>query len=174
MTITGKEKDYKPIVKVNDNNYIISWNKEMMESKDSSSTSSKKLVGEHIYTWESFEFRHKPTPIEIKNFIYNKINSQVEYSIKNYFKWNGYSVKLSKENQADYKMFYDLAVQSEGKSLPVTLKFYKNDKPELYTFELLDEFRDFYTKMVAHINNCLKYGWERKELFHIEDYYTGE
>jgi len=169
MTITGKEKDYKPIVKVNDRNYIISWNKEMIK-EEKSSLAGKKSASEPSFSWEAFRFSHKPTANEIKEFIHNKINREVSYAIENYFKWNGYSVKLTKENQSNYKMYYDLACQTSGASLPVTVKFYKGKDVEYYTFELLDEFTDFYTKMVAHINSCLERGWKKKDLFHIEDY----
>ena len=167
MTIYGKEKDFKPIVKVNDRKYIISWNKkeEILES-----TGDKKAPVDKVFSWDTIELTYKPTPNKIKELVYNKINQQVEFIITNCFIWNVYKVYLTKENQADYKMYYDLAFQTNGESLPVTVKFEKSGKDEYYTFDLLSEFTDFYTKMVKHINKSLSDCWKIKENFHIEDY----
>lgn len=167
MTIYGKEKDFKPIVKVNDRKYIISWNK---KEEKVESVGAKKAPTDKTFSWDIIELNYKPTPSKIKELVFNKVNKNTEFVIANGFSWNGYKIHLDKENQADYKMYYDLAFQTNGESLPVTLKFKKAGKDEYYTFDLLSEFTDFYTKMVKHINDTLYAGWKEKENFHIEDY----
>ena len=43
-------------------------------------------------------------------------------------------------------MAYDLAVQTNGVSLPVTFKFGDNDNPVYYKFTTLEELTDFINK----------------------------
>ena len=79
-------------------------------------------------------------------------------------------VWLSTENQFNYKAAYDLAVQTKGKSLPITFKFGSSSNPQYYTFNSLEELTDFYTKVINHVNECLKEGWKKKDSINWEDY----
>lgn len=67
---------------------------------------------------------------------------------------------LSQENQYDYKAAYDLAFQTDGKTLPVSFKFGTDESPVYHTFEMFDELADFYTKAVKHIQEMLENGWK--------------
>lgn len=72
-------------------------------------------------------------------------------------------VWLSTENQFNYKAAYDLAVQSQGMSLPITFKFGTTTEPVYYTFENLEMFTDFYSKAMFYINTKLAEGWKLKD-----------
>lgn len=73
------------------------------------------------------------------------------------------SVWLSSENQFNYKAAFDLAVQTEGASLPVVFKFGTTENPVYHTFEQLSELKDFYVGAIAFINNTLNDGWQFKD-----------
>ena len=79
-------------------------------------------------------------------------------------------VWLSLENQFNYKAAYDLAVQTEGKNLPVVFKFGSIDSPTYYKFDTLEELTDFYTKAMKFINEQLTIGWTKKDSINWDDY----
>lgn len=119
------------------------------------------------WTWRQ-RFTSKPTLEEIEQTIKSTINSETDKKILSGFVWEGLPVWLSSENQFNYKMAYDLAVQLNGTNLPVTFKFGTDDKPEYHTFETLSEFSDFYLAMSKHITDTIKAGWDEKEQLHKE------
>ena len=116
------------------------------------------------------EFKGKPTEDTIRNMVADWYNEQTNETILSGFSWNGMSVWLSTENQFNYKAAYDLAVQSDGKTLPVTFKFGTDDVPCYHTFTDIDELADFYTKAMQHIQNTLADGWKSKDNFNLELY----
>ena len=69
------------------------------------------------------ELTHKPTDEEIKDLVRKWYNQQTDAAILSGFSYEGAPVWLSQENQYNYKAAYDLAVQTDGKTLPVTFKF---------------------------------------------------
>ena len=116
------------------------------------------------------EFKGKPTEDTIKNMVADWYNEQTNETILSGFSWNGMSVWLSTENQFNYKAAYNLAIQSGGKTLPVTFKFGTDDVPCYHTFTDIDELADFYTKAMQHIQNTLADGWKSKDNFNLELY----
>lgn len=131
------------------NKWRIRW--DVQEKKDGSAT----------YMEE--EFNHKPTEEEIKQTVIGWINSQTDQAILSGFVWNGMPIWLSSENQFNYKAAYDLAVMSQGKSLPTVFKFGTTDNPVYYAFESLEDISDFYISAMAYINTCLAEGWKLKD-----------
>jgi hypothetical protein len=81
-------------------------------------------------------------------------------------------VWLSTENQFNYKAAYDLAIISQGKSLPVVFKFGTTENPIYYTFDSLEEISDFYLSAMAYINNTLEEGWKAKDSINWDIYKT--
>ena len=158
---TGFEKDFKTIQKQN-NVYIINFDKNVL-GEDAE-------TGEKTVTWKSFVYNPRKNGKSIVDNICDIINEDVTYVIENCFTWNGYSIHLNKENQMNYKAAFDLALSTNGESLPVTFRFYKNRKPELYTFDNVAELKDFYIKANAHINKCLMNGWTKKDSINESDY----
>lgn len=118
------------------------------------------------------EFSKRPTDEEIKNTVIGWYNNRIEADILKGFTYDGALVWLSTENQINYKSAYDLAVQTNGKNLPVMFKFGNEEKPVYKTFETLDELTDFYTKAMAHIQSVLQHGWKDKDSFNLEKYHT--
>lgn len=110
-------------------------------------------------------YDHKPSAEELRNDIEALINKVTDNAIANGFVWNGKSVYLSTENQINFKAAYDLAVQSNGSTLPIKFKLGEeaDNTPVYHTFQTLDEFTDFYTKAFAYISQCLNEGWTEKD-----------
>lgn len=127
-------------------------------------------------TWYEIYFYKKPHPVvtldDIKEAILSDINAQTDEKILTGFVWEEKPVWLSSENQFNFKAAYDLAVQTGGQSLPVKFKIGENGEgePIYHTFEDVAEFTDFYTKVIAFINQCLNEGWERKDSINWNDY----
>lgn len=106
---------------------------------------------------------HTPSIEEIKEIVLNGMNKQIDEKIVQGFEWNGMPVWLSTENQFNYKAAYDLAVQTQGASLPVTFKFGTTEKPVYHEFNDLESFTDFYTKAMGYIHAQLAEGWLLKD-----------
>lgn len=116
------------------------------------------------------ELTHKPTDEEITSLVRTWYNEQTDVAILSGFSYENAPVWLSQENQYNYKAAYDLAVQTDGKTLPVTFKFGTDEMPVYRTFDTLDELADFYTKMVAYIQNTLADGWKKKDALDLSKY----
>lgn len=115
------------------------------------------------YNWRE-KFRYKPCLTEIRTIIKEVINKETDRKILEDFVWKGMPVWLSTENQFNYKAAYDLAVQTNGATLPIRFKFGTDATPVYYDFETLEDFADFYTKAMAHINTALYEGWTEKDM----------
>lgn len=115
-------------------------------------------------------FNHRPTDEEIRQTIIGWYNAKTEENILAGFEWNGMKVWLSTENQFNYKAAYDLAIQTNGATLPVTFKFGTDDAPCYHTFNSVGELADFYTKAMTHIQSSLKRGWNNKDAFCLDTY----
>ena len=127
------------------------------------------------YTWYEIYFykkQGKPDFNKVKDSILNDINSRTDAKILNGFVWNEQSVWLSSENQFNFKAAYDIAVQTNGKSLPVTFKIGEdeNENPIYHTFNEMDEFTDFYTSAIAFVNATLNEGWQKKDSIDFDEY----
>lgn len=116
------------------------------------------------------EFNNGPTAEEIRSVVISWYNEQIDKSILSGFCYKGMSVWLSGENQFNYKPAFDLAVQTEGKNLPVTFKFGTDTEPVYHTFETLEELTNFYMKAMVHVQTVLSDGWKKKDAFNPEEY----
>jgi len=117
------------------------------------------------------EFGHKPTDGEIRDTVTAWCNEQTDTAILSGFSYGDALVWLSTENQFNYKAAYDLAVQTEGATLPVTFKFGTDEEPVYRTFDTLDGLADFYKAAMAHIQAAVADGWKKKDSFKLEDYH---
>lgn len=115
------------------------------------------------YNWRQ-KFKQKPSLADIRAIIKETINNETDHKIIEGFVWKGMPVWLSTENQFNYKAAYDLAVQTNGATLPVRFKFGTDAAPVYYNFESLEDFADFYTQAMVHINTVLNEGWAEKDL----------
>lgn len=105
----------------------------------------------------------KPRLGDVQQAILNDINTKTDKFILSGFVWKDMNIWLSTENQFNYKAAYDLAIQTNGATLPVVFKFGTAENPVYYEFKDLDTITDFYTKAMFYINTTLKEGWELKD-----------
>lgn len=108
-------------------------------------------------------FDHKPSTEEIVKVIKEQVNADVDAKILTGFVWRDMPVWLSTENQFNYKAAYDVAIQTNGASLPKKFKFGTDDKPEYFVFDTLEVFSDFYLKAMAFVDSTLGDGWDLKD-----------
>ena len=120
-------------------------------------------VETQLGTWTEALVPFKPSLEQLKKLVLDAINKEVDEKILSGFVWKDMPVWLSTENQFNYKAAYDLAVMSQGKSLPSTFKFGPTENPMYYTFETLDDISDFYISAMAYINSTLADGWKLKD-----------
>lgn len=156
--------NYKPIYKINENQYAVVIEKVFIENKlKETMKSSKGKQPADMCSFNYMVFNGQPTITEIKNAYENYVNSLVENRIVNDFVYEGTQVNLSKENQINYKSAYDLAMQTNGANLPYKIRCKLNGKPQYLVFENTIEFTKFYVAMNKHIQNCLEDGWNKKD-----------
>lgn len=155
----GKLNEFKAINYVN-NKYIVNWGLSKVNNNPDDDT----------YKWYYFILTHKPSIVEIKDTINTYINEQIKKAITENFIWNGMKIKLSLENQIDYKLLFDTTMIQNGTNLPEKLKFKSNGETIYYEIDNIDEFKDFIIQMNNHIRNCVKIGYDMKESIHYEEY----
>lgn len=121
------------------------------------------------WNWSQRFVGGKPAPGMVKAIITAQIDTETDKKILSGFVWKDMPVWLSKENQMNFKAAYDLAVQSNGATLPVTFKLGEDadGNPLYYEFASMDDFADFYTKAVAHITRSLEEGWKEKDAIDV-------
>lgn len=114
-------------------------------------------------TWTEALIPFKPSLEQLKKLILDAINKEVDEKILSGFVWKDMPVWLSTENQFNYKAAYDLAVMSQGQSLPVMFKFGTTENPVYYHFSTLEDISDFYVSAMTYINTTLAEGWQKKD-----------
>ena len=114
------------------------------------------------YCWRR-DYDHRPTAEELRRDVTELVNGLVDERILCGMTYKDMEVWLSTENQLNYKAAHDLAVQTEGKTLPVTFKFGTEEDPQYHTFETVEELEDFHVAMVKHIQAALAEGWAEKD-----------
>lgn len=141
------------IVRLSDNNYLLIFGYGRINGDN-----------EQGYNWRKY-YDHKPDELELKEDITALIDHFTDERILTGFQWNGCNVYLSQENQMNFKAAYDLAVQTQGATLPIKFKLGEDAdcNPIYHTFSELSEFTDFYTKAVAFIVTALNEGWNEKD-----------
>lgn len=144
--------------------YRVRWNVQQVPAKEG------ETADDNAVSFVEEEFARKPTIEEVKATILAWFNKEIDEKILSGFTWNGYPVWLSSENQFNYKTAYDLAVQTSGASLPVTVKFGTTDAPQYHTFETVDEFTEFFTSAMAYIQQTLTDGWAKKDAVDFTEY----
>jgi len=116
------------------------------------------------------QFTHKPTLQEVTDIIYQWVNETVDARILSGFEWEGATVWLSIENQFNYKSSFDLAVQTQGGSLPVTFKFGTIQQPVYRSFFSIEDLSAFYMQMTSYIHEQISWGWGKKDMLDLSPY----
>ena len=171
IRITDYKEKYKQLEKENDNVYLIRWDYEDDKEIDPETRiESESPLG----TWTYERLYYTPSIDAIQNMILSYMNNQIDNEILNNFVWNDHHVWLSTENQFNYKTAYDLAVQTNGASLPVTFKFGTSANPTYHKFETVEDLSDFYLKATKFISDTLQKGWNKKDSIDWSKYSTNE
>lgn len=113
---------------------------------------------------------YRPTLESLKSIILAIENSRIDQKILSGYVWEGMEVWLSSENQFNYKAAYDLAIQTNGASLPVVFKFGGTENPEYHMFNDLQDLTSFYTGAMKYVNDTLTEGWTKKDTINWEEY----
>ena len=132
-------------------------------------------VDKNNATWyEVYLYKKQTSQISleiVKNAIINDINKRTDEKIVSGMVWKPklggepIPVWLSTENQFNFKSAYDLAVQKQGATLPVTFKMGEDEEgnPIYHTFETMEDADDFYLHAMAYIKTTLAAGWSEKD-----------
>ena len=126
------------------------------------------VFGYGVENGDGYDYRHKfshvPAKDEVLETIVNHVNGLTDEKILSGFKWRGKNVWLSTENQFNFKAAYDVAVQTNGASLPVKFKLGEDDGvPVYHVFDNMGDFSDFYTSAIGFIMQALNEGWVEKD-----------
>lgn len=159
--VFGTLNDYA-LVKEDASRVIVSYDLERVGDSDN-------------YTWYEIYFykkQGKPNFEKAKDAILNDINDRTDAKILSGMVWKSNKVWLSSENQFNFKAEYDLAVQTQGQSLPTTFKIGEDDdkNPVYYEFTEMDDFTNFYMSSIAYIKSCLEEGWNKKDNIDFDEY----
>ena len=146
----GQTEKYLPIQKIDEKTYIVCCDCE-------------ELGEPGMASWAYEYLTFKPSLQYVKDMVLKYHNDKIDEKILTGFTWNGMPIWLSSENQFNYKAAYDLAVQTNGESLPVTFKFGTIENPIYYTFTNMEEFKQFYIAAITFINTTLADGWVKKD-----------
>jgi len=176
---TGLKTEYTPIKKIGDNVYKVSWDyedviepvyadltEEERRKVDNGEFVERTKIGEQDTDYCSYMYEYiyfKPTIEYLKSMILDWYNKQIDQKILSGFTWNDMPIWLSTENQFNYKAAYDIAVQTQGQSLPVTFKFGTTNEPVYHQFQSVEEFSQFYLAAMSYINTTLAEGWVKKD-----------
>ena len=147
MEVKNKKKLYKPFQKIGKSRCIVRWDYTPIMVQNSRG----ETVESQIAKWQEQSFDYMPTIDEIRDL-------------------KGMQIWLSQENQFNYKAFYDFAVQTNGSNLPITIKTGDNSNISYYTFNTIDEFRNFYTEMLSFIQTTVQDGWAKKDNINFSEY----
>ena len=128
-----------------------------------------KQVEGDLYEWHEVSLNKTSTNALtldiVKTAILGDINHRTDEKILSGLVWQDKPVWLSQENQFNFKAAYDLAVQTQGATLPVTFKLgeHEDGTPVYHTFETMEDSTDFYTSAVNHIHQSVADGWLEKD-----------
>ena len=159
LRITNYKSKYVPLSKMASGRWKLHFGFTPYYDVDEEGNKTETNLG----TWTEMWLSGKPSIEQVKGIILDAMNKEIDQKILSGFIWKDMSVWLSSENQFNYKAAYDLAVMSQGQSLPVTFKFGTTESPVYYTFETLDDISDFYISAMEYINSTLAEGWKKKD-----------
>lgn len=103
----------------------------------------------------------------VESKILDVLENKTKNDILKGFVWNGFKVWLSEQNQQNYTS-WAIALNSGKDILPLNAKFnsVKTNSVVYYEFSNKEEFFDFYSKMVKHINDCVQYNRDSKNYYY--------
>lgn len=167
MKVNGKQQDFA-LIRTEGTQIVISYGLQQLEGD--------------LYEWYEVSMPKKKNAQlnfqMVKDIIIADINSRTDEKIISGFVWTPQAggeaipVWLSTENQFNFKSAYDLAVQKQGATLPVTFKMGEDEdgNPVYHTFETMEDADDFYLHAMAYIKTTLAAGWQEKDSIDWQPY----
>ena len=158
--VFGKKTDFAPI-KEDASRVIISYGYQEVDKENA--------------TWyEIYLYKKQVNQVslaDVKAAIIADINKRTDEKILGGFEYTpdgtetSVKVWLSSENQFNFKAAFDLAIQTEGATLPVTFKLGETEDgtPVYHEFATIMALQAFYSGAVAYINQALAEGWQEKD-----------
>ena len=159
LKITNLKSKYIPLAPMASGRWKLHFGFEPYYEVDEEGNKTETNLGTWYETWLS----GKPSIEQVKGIILDTMNKEIDQKILSGMVWKEMPVWLSSENQFNYKAAYDLAVMSQGQSLPVVFKFGTTENPVYYSFGTLEDISEFYISAMAHINRTLEEGWKKKD-----------
>ena len=166
----GKKEDYAEITHFGNDFYRVEWDYEPIKINSyGSEDSDVETIDDDTYaSWMQETFKRKPELDEIKSMVFSYFDEKTENKIINGFEWtgrNGEVVKLflTHENRHIYKDEYELAVQTNGSSLPFTFGYGDDSEPLYYEITTVEEFSNFYSSITNYIDTCTSEGESEKD-----------
>lgn len=154
MINKGLKKNFIPVQLLKGGKKIIMWNLEN-EGK--------------YYSWEEKIFGPEYTFNDIQNFIINYYDSLTKRKIQENFVWKEMIIRLTLENQNNYKTIYD-GITADAINFPLKMRFGKKEEPIYYYFNSKEEFLEFYRDYTMYIRNCIEEGWKKKDKINWNNY----
>ena len=115
-------------------------------------------------TCKYVDFDHAPSDKEIVDLITDYYNDLCDDDILWGMRYDGLIVNLSMENEFNFKTAFDIAVQTGGKSLPITFKFWKDElTPAYIEFRTIAALTDFYMAALNFVTSTLQKWWSKKD-----------
>ena len=182
IRVTMRKTDFAPVKRMGGMYQLMFHREDVTEPVYQLDDNGEKVVGEDgnpIITGQEETdlcsalveaFHEKATESAVRSRLVKYYDSITDWKILSGFEWKGMKVWLSMENQFNYKAAYDLTVQTNGSSLPVTFKFGTTENPIYYKFETTDELSDFFVSAISHINKTLADGWKKKDSLDWSEY----
>ena len=169
INITDKKEKFIPMVKMQPQGMKIAFGYKDYYVEDEDGNKIPTELG----TWTEHTFTSDRTLYQLKEFILGELNRRIDEKILTGFKWQGFDVWLSSENQFNYKVAYDYAIKTDGKNLPLVFKFGSTDNPTYYTFTSVQELESFFDAAMDYVSKVLEEGWKEKDsidwsLYNIE------
>lgn len=119
--------------------------------------------GEQTCLYADYDYR--PTDTELIALVTSHYDRVCDRECEWGMRYKGMTVYLSFENKFNFKAAYDLAVQTQGRSLPITFKLWRDEKTPVYwEFKTMDELTDFYAAAMTHVTNTLGKWWLKKDM----------
>ena len=140
--------------------YIVRWD---YKEETTTDPETKEVLKTDYATWMVEVLHGNLTKERLLKMFTEYYNGITDEKIIGGYTWKDTPVWLSTENQFNYKAAYDMAVQTDGASLPVTFKFGTSEEPVYYEFATLDDLTIFYTGAMTWVNTCLAEGWQTKD-----------
>ena len=116
---------------------------------------------ENGWNWRQM-FDHAPTKEEIKDSIYDTIDTEAQEKILSGLTYGGLLVWLSAENQRNYAATAIRLQGGDTSALPVTVKLGTDEAPVLQLFSTVDDFLAFFNAVNKHISDTLAEAWQAK------------